>query len=71
MFVVIYGPANLNISRRATEAMEALVDLMKKLGLSDAEAIQEATFALKFLAALDEARTDRENAETTESDPAA
>ena len=51
--------------------MEALVDLMKKLGLSEAEAIQEATFALKFLTALYGTRSDRENDETTESDPAA
>ena len=51
--------------------MEALVDLMKSLGLSDADAIQEANFALKFLTALDGARSDREHAETTESEPAA
>lgn len=71
IFFGIYGSSNLNISRRSTEAVEALVDLMKKLGLSEAEAIQEASFALKFLTALDGARSDRENAETTESDPAA
>lgn len=71
IFFGIYGLSNLNISWRSAEAVEALVDLMRKLGLSEAEAIQEATFALKFLTALDGARSDQENAETTESDPAA
>lgn len=52
-----------------TEAVEDLIGLFKSLGLSEEEAQDEAQFALKFLIALDGARTEREHGESTESDP--